>query len=155
MFEKILVPLDGSSLSEKALPHAVELARKFGSELILLRVVILPVRPEDVGMETMVPLDFPALEDKKTEQIQASLRRVKERLKADGVPVRLEVERGAPAAAIQKFVKREQVGLVVMSSHGRTGFSGWVYGSVAGKLLKALTCPVLLVRIPPKELSSD
>lgn len=150
MYKKILVPLDGSPLSELALPHAEALAERFGSELVLLRVYqpaswtheIYGDAPDSVEPH---PQDFPAEIRHKIEQYLAHLQdkllpSVKDR-------TRIETQlAGVAPDAIVDFAEQEQVDLIVMSTHGRSGLSRWVYGSVAAKVLQAAPCPVFLVR---------
>lgn len=149
LFRKILVPLDGSDLAERALEAAFALARKFGSEVILLRVVV----PDEilVSLPTLLPPAAARYQTKPlhhTEEAEAYLFGVKVRWSASGVRVRTEVLAGTPPQMIVTFAQEHRVDLIVMSTHGRSGFSRLIYGSVAEAVLRGAHLPVLLTPIP-------
>lgn len=127
MWEKILVTLDGSDLAELTLPYAKELAAAFGSEVVLLYVN----EPSESQYRHMHQL---YIED------------VAEQLKGDVKKVTPVVLDGAPAKEIVDYAEKNKVGLVVMSSHGRSGIMPWAAGSVANKVLHTAKMPLLLVR---------
>jgi len=127
MWEKILVPLDGSELAELAFPYAEELARAFGSEIILLHVS----EPDESHYRHMHELYMKEVAD-----------RVGERFKN----VRAVVVSGKPADEIIGYAEKNGIGLVVITSHGRSGIMSWAMGSIASKLLQGIDLPVLLVR---------
>ncbi|MDI6826930.1 MAG: universal stress protein [Armatimonadota bacterium] len=145
MFEEILVPLDGSELAEKAIPYAVELAKKFNSRITLLSV-IEPIgiysQPGVVGPVVNVILE-PEAEARETHKY---LEEKAENIKDEGINVRKVVRQGDAATQICDFSKEAGIDLIVMSTHGRSGFQRWVYGSVADKVLRSAEAPVLLVR---------
>jgi nucleotide-binding universal stress UspA family protein len=132
MWQKILVPLDGSDLAELALPYAEELAAAFDSELILLYVS----EPADSQYRRMHQLYI--------EEVAGQMRnRVKK--------VSPLVLSGKPAEEIIGYVEKSDVSLVIMTSHGRSGITAWATGSVASKVLHATWVPLLLIRaIKPK-----
>lgn len=144
MFSKILVPLDGSKLSERALPVALDLAGRYGSELILLRTTRLPDLVEDL---TGIPVaSLAELRRNEEEGIEAYLGDWQSRISGGGVPC-LTVSRADGAArGIVAQAEAEEVSLIVMSTHGRRGFERWVQGSVAERVARRAPCPVLLVR---------
>ncbi len=127
MWKKILVPLDGSDLAELALPYAEELANAFKSEVILLHVS----EPSESHYQHMHELYVKEVAD-----------RIKERFKKVS-PV---VVSGKSAEEIIGYAEKNDVGLLIMTSHGRSGILSWATGSIASKLLQAATMPVLLVR---------
>lgn len=142
--QRILVPLDGSELSERALPLASALAQKFGSEITLLRVLDVP----PPGLGTRYPENHWM-----REALQSSHRETQEYLDAkrtelagQGIRTRALVRDGSPAEDILLVAADEQIDLIVMSSHGMGGPSPWTAGSVAHKILQHSPCPVLLVR---------
>jgi nucleotide-binding universal stress UspA family protein len=145
MFHKILVPLDGSDLAQTALDPALALARHSGAEVILLRVpeMIRMMVPAPVGYGLMYPDQ--SLQHS-TVQAQKYLRSVEEAWARPGLRLRAEVRDGEPAWVIVDMALEERVDLIVMSSHGYTGLTRWMYGSVAEKVLRAAPCPVLVVR---------
>lgn len=148
MFRKILVPLDGSDLAERALEAAFALARQFRSEVILLRVVV----PDEILVSLPALLPPAALYPTKSlhhsEEAEAYLFGVKVRWSASGVRVRTEVLAGTPPEVIVTYARQHAVDLIVMSTHGRSGFSRLIYGSVAEAVLRGAHLPVLLTPIP-------
>ncbi len=146
MYGKILVPLDGSGFAEMALRHAKSIAECFGSEIIMVRVVVSPftlVSPEMVlagGEEQM---------DTIREQAELYLKGRRGEVCQEGIKCRAMVLEGPVARTIVDFAEREGVDLIVMSTHGRSGLDRWVFGSVAEKVLRAAPCPVFL--IPARE----
>lgn len=148
MYRKILVPLDGSTLSELALPHAEALARHFDSEVVLTRVcqpVTLPVElyPAMAGVSYDYQLDLQAQVEKEVETYLVDWQK---KLQRAEVKCRHVILEGFVPESILKIAETEAVDLIVMSTHGRSGLSRWVYGSVAAKVLQAASCPVFLVR---------
>lgn len=145
MYKVILVPLDGSPLAEKALPHAAEIARRFGSRLTLFAVVEsyqLYPEPGVVGPILSIQSNI----EEETSRTREYLRGLADKLKEDGIDVVVEVEQGDPAAEICDYAKSIGADLIVMSTHGRSGIRRWVYGSVADRVLRNANIPVLLVR---------
>jgi nucleotide-binding universal stress UspA family protein len=133
MYERILVSLDGSSLAEQALPYAEELARLFNSEITLV-CVCEPAQGEYRHMHQLY-LD-------KTVQLLKS--RLKEKNpRATAKPVILD---GDPATTITDYASQNNIGLIIMASHGRSGIVPWALGSTASKLLHRINIPVLLIR---------
>jgi nucleotide-binding universal stress UspA family protein len=136
MFERILVPLDGSELAESVLVQVGRLLRRMDAEVLLLRVVTLPPAAEgDVG----TPLDL--LWSRAADYLQGLERRLSEQ----GARVRVKVVEGFAAEAILETAKNERATMIAMSTHGRSGLARWVFGSVAEKVLRASPIPVLAV----------
>jgi nucleotide-binding universal stress UspA family protein len=132
MWKKILVPLDGSDLAELALPYAEELANAFKSEVILLHV------------------SEPS-EDHYRHMHQLYVEEVAQRMKGRIRKIRPVLVTGKSAEGIIGYAEKNDVGLIIMTSHGRSGILSWATGSIASKLLQAATMPVLLVRaVKPK-----
>jgi nucleotide-binding universal stress UspA family protein len=143
MYSKILVPLDGSVLAERATQHAVEIARGTEAEIILLQVVQAPLsKVPEVGMSEEVK-SFQEV----AAQVRAYLDRIASRLRSEGAKkVRVEVVEGVADAAILGFAHNEDVDILVMSTHGRTGLSKAIMGSVAEKVMLTTKRPVMLVK---------
>ena len=138
----ILVPLDGSNWSERAVDFALALRPPDG-ELLLLRVVRGPEEFE--GWWVVPATDAEALVAAE-EAARESLASLADRLSA-GVPsVRTEVVSGDPADEILRTVRRADVSLMVMSTHGRVVSGRLFFGSVADRVTRYCTCPVLLLR---------
>ncbi len=147
MYNKILVPLDGSVLAERAIPHAREIAGVSGSEIILLQAVIFPVPvvPEAV----LVPDGKWLAEAKKT--AASYLDGIATPLREAGLRVRTILDERPPGDAILHVAKREEVDLIVMSTHGRGGLGRILMGSVAERVSRATSRTVMLVKPEPHQ----
>jgi nucleotide-binding universal stress UspA family protein len=144
-FNRILVPLDGSPLAESALPHARALAAAFDAEIVLLRVL-----SASAGVYTL-PEMLPVLAADTYRNEQESLEylaRWEASLQDQGLRVRTHSAKSPVAEAILDVARAEQVNLIAMCTHGRSGMQRWFYGSVAQRVLQAAEAPILLVRAP-------
>ena len=143
MYKKILVPLDGSELAKKALDHAEELAKTYGAEIILFEVI--PLMPIYGSPELMTPL---IVDEKQKEAAERDLTNLAEEMKTRGHKVTAIVRTGQQVAAeIIDFAKQNGVDLIIMCTHGRSGITRWVLGSVAHKVLTRAETPILLVHL--------
>ena len=143
MYKKILVPLDGSELAEKALDHAEKLAKTFDAQMILFQVsTFMPI----YGVpELMAPF---VVDDKQKETGERYLSNLAEELKKRGLKVTAKVKTGQQVAAeIIDFAKESGVDLIVMCTHGHSGITRWVLGSVAHKVLTRAETPILLIHL--------
>ncbi len=136
MVDRILAPMDGSTDSEKALPIAAQLARVQGAELILVYIIDQP----SLGVLRS------AGDDVVTTEAAGHLSSIEEGLRAQGIRVRSIVDLGPIAATLLEREKSEAPDLVVMASHGRTGVARFALGSVADRMVREGTAPVLVVR---------
>lgn len=150
MFERILVPLDGSELAETVLPHARELAARFQSELILLQVI--ESSPRMLGES-----NSPAIPQESTEVVRHEHARTMKEASdyLDSVATGLagqsfeshrEVIAGQPGETILSYAQDANVSLICLSSHGRGGVGRLVFGSIADHVIQNSTIPVLLLR---------
>jgi universal stress protein A len=133
--KRILVPVDFSGDSLRALGAARDLARQFDSELLLLHVI--------------APIDLITVSEVFDEQRRAgdaALTRIGADLRAAGQRFRVMVETGVPARVIVDTAKRSRADLIVLGTHGRTGLAHMLIGSVAEKVVRTASCPVLAVR---------
>ena len=154
-FKRILVPLDGSSLSERALPVARALAQKFESQIILLRVLdipnpTVPTSHLEVTMGLMREARQYALQE-----AQSYLETIQQELYEEGFKTRSLLRDKSPAENILNVASAEHIDLIVMSSHGKGGLARWAFGSVAEKAARYSPCPVLLVRQEPEAASES
>jgi nucleotide-binding universal stress UspA family protein len=140
MYKKILVPLDGSELAEKALKHAHTLARSLRAELVLIRVVVFITQDFDV-----IPMEG-AVSDEAIADAKRYLERAAGDLRRLGLKVTTKVRSGHVADTIIDYSENHAVDLIVMSTHGRTGPARWLIGSVADRVVHGGRVPVLLVR---------
>jgi len=142
MFEKILVPLDGSRLAEVALPYAEAFAKDFNSDVTLLHVV-------DIGEAYDGALGRAR---ELHQQVKAMgteyLHGIKERLDERGIRARPDIHEGRAAEGIIDYSERHEIGLIIMSTHGQSGNGVVGYGSVADKVLRGSQVPLLLIRAP-------
>jgi nucleotide-binding universal stress UspA family protein len=143
MYNKILVPLDGSELAIKALDHAEKLAKAFGSEIILLQVV--PFMPVFGAPELMTSF---TVDEKQKEAAERYLTNLSEELRKRGFKAAAKVKTGQQVAVeIINFAKKSGVDLIVMCTHGHSGITLWVLGSVAHKVLTRAETPILLIHL--------
>ena len=143
MYKKILVPLDGSELAEKALDHAEKLAEAFDAEIILFQVV--PFMTIYGTPELMTPF---ILDEKQKEEAESYLINLSGDLKKRGFKVTAKVKTGQHVAGeIIDFAKGRGVDLIVMCTHGHSGITLWVLGSVARKVLTRAETPILLIHL--------
>lgn len=163
MFQKIIVPLDGSELAECALPCVEELAKGCGTkEVILISVTehISGYKPEastsqPVGLGFGHPVEkVPLSVGKMQRQAQKYLNKKAKGFKVKDVEVRTEVLLGNPAEEIVSFAEESGADIIVMSSHGRSGPSRWAHGSIADKVFRATCIPIMMVRAPGCMLST-
>jgi nucleotide-binding universal stress UspA family protein len=145
-FRRILVPLDGSELSEAALKPAAELARLYGAGLLLLRAVVPVAEPDGVSYLTLAAGE--PLLDALTTQARADLDRVAKRLRAEGLPVDARVVVNA-SAAVAVLEAAPVADLIVLATHGRGRVARFFLGSVADKVVRAAPRPVLVVPSRP------
>ena len=146
MFKHLLVPLDGSHLSEAALPAAMALATKFNSDITLLRIAQPPYIPSHTSGKTYADLMVNMRQDTR-KAVKSYLKEHKGSLRQQGYTVHAHfVEGESPAQSILDVAEGRDIDTIVMSTHGRGGVARWVYGSVADKVLRHATIPVLLIR---------
>jgi len=148
MFKKILVPLDGSELSEWALKPAVQLAEAAEGEIILLRSLI-PVYMTVPTLANEYAWMWPEYSREQMRvEVQEYLAAVRQKYHKPGVRWQsLDVE-GDAAGEIVDTALAENVDLIVMSTHGWSGMQKWALGSVTERVLHNATCPVLTTRSP-------
>ena len=148
--ERILVPLDGSAFAKQALCQAQTLAKATGATLHLLTVVAPIAYPYGLAY-TPSSTAFAPGDDTIFNNTETALKAVGGAVQAAGVTCKTTVLRGDPASVICDVVNENQIDVVVISTHGRTGFKRWVYGSVANQVLHGVNCPVLVLRGVPSE----
>ena len=154
MYDRILVPLDGSPLAEAALTHGEVLAASLGSQIHLLQVVHLLSQlvglagPSDAGA-TIPPVNMEVLmetTEREAALAEAYLARIGEGLKAKGLTVSWEVRRGSAAEEIVQCTQDQGIGLIALSTRGRSGLGRLLFGSVAQRVVRDVGVPVLLIR---------
>ncbi len=151
-FAKILAPTDFSDDSKNALAYAIELAQKFGSEIIVEHVD-QPLSPVMIG-DLSPGLDMSTVNRIAEEQRLMALKELDQeiaRLREAGIKARSLMRVGAPFLEIVNAAQSEGVDLIVMGTHGRTGLAHVLMGSVAGRVVNKAHCPVLTVRHPDRK----
>ncbi|HJT59720.1 MAG TPA: universal stress protein [Ktedonobacteraceae bacterium] len=149
MFKRILVPLDGSALSESAVPIAARIARATDGTVVLVRVTPVPM---EYGPYLYQPYASPApvfaqeILDAEQEKAEYYLRDIAHRECLEGLNIEVKAPSGMAAATILEKSQLMSVDLIVMYSHGRSGFTRWALGSVAEKIARHSSLPVLLLR---------
>src|SRR5712691_4289975 len=144
MFQTILVPLDGSPRAEQALPVAAHLAQASGGTIVLLQAVHPPNEYE--AYVTLQPIVTPKMLETELEEARKYLRTLTRFGSLASVHIETEVMQGDAAANILSLVDGRHIDLIVMSSHGYTGMTRWVMGSVAEKVARYAPVPVLILR---------
>ena len=156
MFEKILVCLDGSEIAAQVLPYATEEARCFRSKVMLLHVVPEPVMvTPGIPGTSGVPIETQGmLEQMQKEQEEASayLERVAETLREKGLEAEPVLLQGQAGDAIIGYADDNDIGLIALATHGRSGLRRAVFGSVADYVLRNSGIPILVIR--PRETKS-
>jgi nucleotide-binding universal stress UspA family protein len=147
MYEHILVPIDGSRLSDKAIREALMLAKASNAKLLLFNVVApyqMPVYAEGVTLPSIPRAAAVKASARKAGRILAAAER---KAQAAKVPVRKAwAISGSPRDAIVEIAERRKCDLIVMASHGRTGLSRFLLGSETQGVLSRVKVPVLVVR---------
>jgi nucleotide-binding universal stress UspA family protein len=148
--QTILLPLDGSAVAEQALPEAQALAWANDAHILLLQVI----QKLDESSQRLIFKDETAAKATFAEwrtQAENYLEGITQRLIAAGVASDYRVVVDNPDRAICDITKGDSIDLIVMGTHGRTGMNRWVYGSVANKVLRGASCPLLLVHTLAEE----
>jgi len=145
-FKRILVPLDGSPLSVRAIPFALALARKFESEVILLRVLDIPTPTAPTSHPEVTIGWVREAREYAHREAQSYLDARQREVYQQGIKVRALMRDRSPAEDILDVAAAEKVDLIVMTTHGQGGLARWTFGSVANKIAHHSPCPVLLVR---------
>ena len=144
LFSKILVALDGSEYSVKALEFAIDLAKKYQSQLVLIHVVIrqiYAINPPEAGI-----LAGTAIVRELETEGKAILARGEEAAKAQGVSVETRLKQGVPAEELLHAVADEKVDLIVLGSRGLSQVKAFLLGSVSDKVSHHAKCSALIVR---------
>jgi|AntRauTorcE11898_2_1112593.scaffolds.fasta_scaffold63746_2 nucleotide-binding universal stress UspA family protein len=147
MYDNILVPTDGSETAESAVDHAIDLASKYDATVHALYVVDIDATNYSLGTEQIDRIRRGDLDEmtEVTDEAKKATGYVVDRAAEHGLTVEEHVTAGQPARAIRKFVEDNDIDLVVMGSHGRSGLSRVILGSVAEKVLRRTRLPVLVV----------
>jgi nucleotide-binding universal stress UspA family protein len=143
MYDRILVPIDGSKFSEQAIPYARLLREKLGSSIELIQVL---EEPSPIPSNPSYSSYLEHVADSLRAESDSYLSELVESLRASGTAASWSVHTGDPASVIAKIGDSHPSSLIAMCSHGRSGEARWWLGSTTDKVIHAANCPVLVVR---------
>ena len=142
-FKNILVPFDGSNISKRAFEKALDISSKFG---IKLNVITITSNPYVVSSGISLERAMEIQDDERREIIQ-TLNALEKRTRSRDVNFSFKIiDDSSPVNGIMKFVKSNKIDLIVMGSHGRTGLSKIILGSVAYSIVQHAKCTVMIVK---------
>ncbi len=149
MFNKIMVCLDGSERAEQVVPYAAEEAKRFGSRVVLVQVLVIPARATrdaaDAPTRIREVIDDSIKEQKS--ETDEYLERIAAPLRDSGIETDIvTLEPGHAAEALLKYAETNDIDLICMSTHGHTGLARMVTGSVSEYVLKRSCLPMLIIR---------
>ena len=152
---RILCPVDFSGPSRIAVEHTVDLAKHFSAHIILFHSVSEIDHPPSPSY-TLTPALTDQMMQITLHMTENANNAIKELIETDipeGIGVEQRVDVGDPATSIVQAAKQENVDLIVMSTHGRSGIKGLFFGSVAEKVVRSAECPVLTIK--PQSTETD
>jgi nucleotide-binding universal stress UspA family protein len=141
MYKRIVVPLDGSPLAEQSVTHAVAQAERFDAEIVLLKV--LQPLPEATYSS---PAAVKTAEKMSAQLARDYLERVANGIRHQDITVDVALLEGRPYGEIVRYAAEPDVDMIVISTRGHSGWSRWLLGSVADRVVRGATVPVLLVQ---------
>jgi nucleotide-binding universal stress UspA family protein len=144
VYQNILLPLDGSRRAEAILPHVENIAARFGA-----RVIILVVEDPAVQLEHDEIINTERYLQERAEMrknINAYATKIIDQFKEKDIEADLRVGRGQVVQSIIKTAEKENIDLIAMASHGRSGWSRTFYGSVSAGVLQKVDRPILMIR---------
>ena len=147
MYQKILVPLDGSELAECVLPHVESIAKGCGvGSVVFLRVLdnYMPSAAHAYLSESLKQ----EIEEGNEKAAREYLDEVIGRVNLNGIEIQQQLITGRVAESIAEYATRNDVDLIAIATHGRSGVSRWAWGSVADRVLRSACVPILMVRAP-------
>lgn len=149
---RILITLDGSSLAEQALPVGIEVASRLGADITLLQVTptVSLTGQRSIQYNWSRPVEDGGAESGVSNAQASYLERIAVAHQPTGVDMSTVGLPGSAAGSILSYAEANDIDLIVMSTHGRTGLRRWLYGSVTAKVLRGAPCSMLIVR-PPSE----
>jgi len=147
MLSQVLVTLDGSQLAERALPYAKQIVAPTG-EIVLLSVVDIP----DFPIYTVYPMatinpepDYSTVVSDLLASSKEYLEGIANNIRLSGIRVKTIVKSGDPATCIIEEAQERNIDMIVICTHGRSGISKWLFGSVTQKVMSAMPCPVVVI----------
>ena len=153
--DRILVPSDFSEDSTRALEYAEDFARMFGAEIVVLHVdqILAPIAigpAPGAGYDPSAMAAVGKIAEEQRALAQRELDRIVKKLQDEGLRARGLLRSGAPFVEIVTAAQKENAGLIVMGTHGRSALAHILMGSVAERVVRKAPCPVLTVRHPDR-----
>lgn len=148
MYKKIMVPLDGSELAECVLPHVEAFIRHCQIQTVVFARVLEPIALAVAGEYAINVEELDKREEGRRTTAERYLQQVATRFEPEDTNLVMEVLSGRAADKLTDYAEKNGVDLILMATHGRSGVSRWVRGSVADRILRAALVPVLMVRAP-------
>ena len=145
MYQQVIVPLDGSELAECVLPHVEAIAKGCGVKEV---VFIRSVEPTNIQGVYFSQEDLKRIDAESMKAAQAYMEKLAKRVKFGTAKVKTEIVTGRAADSLPEYARDSEADLIVIATHGRSGISRWVWGSVADHLLRSACVPILMVRAP-------
>ncbi len=142
MFERILVPVDGSQLSLKAAKHGTYIASKLESKVVFLHVIDL----RTIQTSSLAGMDPAVLKTTLRNVAERYLKEAAKLAEEENITFQNQIREGLPAEEILKEIEKEKVELVIMGSKGMSGAHRVIIGSTAEEVVRWSTCPVLIVK---------
>jgi nucleotide-binding universal stress UspA family protein len=147
MYRRIMVPLDGSKLAECVLPHAETIARLSEATVELVQVVEPVELPTRGGLALSID-DLKQINSHSRDDAKSYLDEIVDRFRSSGIKARSKVLIGKAADGLIDHINKNNFDLIIMATHGRSGISRWIWGSVAERILHSSSIPVLIIRPP-------
>lgn len=149
--KKICCPTDFSEPSREALKAACEMATHFGAEMVLVHVVtpipVIPVHDDPTSF------NLPMYEKEMEQSAEKALKKIQQEQVPQNIQSRVLVTQGDPATRIVNLVEEENMDMIIIATHGFTGWRKFMFGSVTEKVIRLSSCPVLSIRVTPDEES--
>jgi nucleotide-binding universal stress UspA family protein len=151
MYKRVLIPLDGSRLAEGILPFILQIAGPLDLEVVLVSVM-QPITPQAIEGTAQFTVDDVAA---RLNEAREYLAPVAADLRQRGVRVTTDARYGRPVTEIVAAAREADAGLIAMTTHGRSGFSRLIFGSVADAVLRQAEIPVLMMRLTERQVSTE
>ncbi|MDD5399278.1 MAG: universal stress protein [Dehalococcoidia bacterium] len=153
MYKKIMVPLDGSQIAECVIPHIETIAKKSAAKVELV-TVIEPLEIPTRGQIAISDDEIKQIDAEGKKEANKYLDQVSDRLTKAGIKAETVILSGRAADRLTRYAINNEVDLIIMATHGRSGISKLFWGSVAEKILRATDIPVLLIKTTTSEMDS-
>ena len=147
--KKILFPTDFSDSSNEALQYALSFAKEYGAKLVVLHVINEKVFAEGINLPRVISLE--ELADEMEAEAKKQLKTLIPKEQGEGLERENVILRGNPFLEIIRYAKDEDVDLIIIGTHGRSGFEHIIFGSTAEKVVRKAPCPVLSVKPAQRE----